>query len=63
MLLSIQQFSENTGITLVAEGVEKPEELASLTDAGVRCAQGYIFARPQSTLTEPDWSALQTVKR
>ena len=43
---TMQRFSESTGITLVAEGVESSEELAALVEVGVRCAQGYLFARP-----------------
>lgn len=35
------------GITVVAEGVETPEELAILRKAGVRLFQGYLFAKPR----------------
>jgi EAL domain-containing protein (putative c-di-GMP-specific phosphodiesterase class I) len=52
---TMQRFSESTGITLVAEGVESPEELSALVNAGVRCAQGYLFARPGAPAPYPDW--------
>lgn len=36
----------------VAEKVENPEDLATLQEMGVDCAQGYFFAAPT---TRPDW--------
>jgi EAL domain-containing protein (putative c-di-GMP-specific phosphodiesterase class I) len=56
---TIRRFSDSTGITLVAEGVESPEELAALVAVGVRCAQGYLFARPGSPPSFPDWDAMR----
>jgi len=32
---------------VVAEGVEDPEQLALLRDAGCDLGQGYLFSRPQ----------------
>jgi EAL domain-containing protein (putative c-di-GMP-specific phosphodiesterase class I) len=55
---TIRRFSDSTGITLVAEGVESPEELAALVSVGVRCAQGFLFARPGAPPSIPDWGAL-----
>lgn len=55
---AMRRFSESTGITLVAEGVESPEELAALIAVGVRCAQGFLFVRPGAPAPSPDWSAL-----
>ena len=53
---TIRRFTDSTGITLVAEGVECAEELEALVRVGVRCAQGYLFARPGSPPLEPDWA-------
>jgi EAL domain-containing protein (putative c-di-GMP-specific phosphodiesterase class I) len=55
---TIRRFSDSTGITLVAEGVESPEELAALVAVGVRCAQGFLFARPGAPPLHPDWNAM-----
>lgn len=52
---TMQRFSVSTGIKLVAEGVESSEELAALAGVGVRCAQGYLFARPGAPAPLPDW--------
>ncbi|MDQ0314428.1 putative bifunctional diguanylate cyclase/phosphodiesterase [Amorphus orientalis] len=43
---SIATLSRGLGIQLVAEGVERAEELAALMDVGCRLFQGYHFARP-----------------
>ncbi|KMO18526.1 EAL domain-containing protein [Methylobacterium platani] len=34
------------GVAVIAEGVETPEELAALREAGITLFQGYLFARP-----------------
>lgn len=55
---TIRRFSDSTGITLVAEGVESVEELEALDRLGVRCAQGYLFARPDRPPAAPDWERI-----
>ena len=44
--LGMIKVCQELDIDVVAEGVERPEELAVLMDAGVRYIQGYLFARP-----------------
>ncbi|HKQ62136.1 MAG TPA: EAL domain-containing protein [Candidatus Polarisedimenticolaceae bacterium] len=58
LVATILRFSESTGIALVAEGVESREELEALARTGVRCAQGYLFARPSRAPQPPDWDTL-----
>jgi EAL domain-containing protein (putative c-di-GMP-specific phosphodiesterase class I) len=58
LVSTICRFSDSTGITLVAEGVETTEELQSLVAAGVRCAQGFLFCRPSKSPVEPDWDSI-----
>jgi EAL domain-containing protein (putative c-di-GMP-specific phosphodiesterase class I) len=58
LIETIRRFSDSTGIVLIAEGVECLAELKSLTRAGVRCAQGYLFAKPDSPPRMPKWQAL-----
>ena len=43
-------FARELGASIVAEGVERSEEVVVLTDLGVRYAQGYHFARPNTDL-------------
>jgi EAL domain-containing protein (putative c-di-GMP-specific phosphodiesterase class I) len=61
LINTIRRFTDKTGSTLVAEGVECTEELESLAEVGVRCAQGYLFARPDVQPKAPDWSSLMAV--
>jgi EAL domain-containing protein (putative c-di-GMP-specific phosphodiesterase class I) len=42
------RFSEETGSTIVAEGVETEAELAVLQQLGIDKAQGYLLGRPMS---------------
>ncbi|HSN69080.1 MAG TPA: EAL domain-containing protein, partial [Thermoanaerobaculia bacterium] len=58
LIATMARFARNTGITLVAEGVEERDELDSLRSIGVPCAQGYLFARPDAPPRPPDWSSL-----
>ncbi len=39
-------FAEKIGATIVAEGVERADEVEALRDLGVRYGQGYFLARP-----------------
>lgn len=45
-LKSLQQIATNCGTALVAEGVEKIEDLRLLRDLGIAYAQGHLIARP-----------------
>jgi EAL domain-containing protein (putative c-di-GMP-specific phosphodiesterase class I) len=46
IILAMLSVCRDLGITVVAEGVERREELAVLRDGGVRFVQGFLFARP-----------------
>jgi EAL domain-containing protein (putative c-di-GMP-specific phosphodiesterase class I) len=61
LITTIRRFSESTGIAIVAEGVESEAEMVSLSEAGVRCAQGFLFAEPDSPPRTPDWESLEDV--
>lgn len=42
------------GIRVIAEGIERPEELAIVSDMGIEMAQGFFLARPSAGLaSEP----------
>ena len=42
-----QVLPDETGNTLIAEGVETPGECATLYRLGMPLAQGYLFGRPE----------------
>jgi len=46
---SIIGLAHAVGLTVVAEGVETPEQLAELERLGCDQAQGYLLARPQAS--------------
>lgn len=48
LVAGMRHFAESTRIMLIAEGVERPSELAALRDLGIRLAQGYLLGRPVS---------------
>lgn len=45
LALAMVSFAERIGSTIVAEGIERPEERAVLRDLGVRHGQGWHFSR------------------
>ena len=58
ILRAIESLCGALQIDMVAEGVETPAELDHLRkNSAIRCAQGYIFARPLfvEEILHPDW--------
>lgn len=53
MTAAITTFANETGATVVGEGVETVDELAVLQNLGVIAAQGYLLAKP--TVDSADW--------
>ncbi|HEX9835618.1 MAG TPA: EAL domain-containing response regulator [Alphaproteobacteria bacterium] len=43
---SIADLAHNLGLTVCAEGVERPAHLAAVAEAGCEVAQGYLLSRP-----------------
>ena len=58
------ELGRGLGISVLAEGVERHEEVATLRRLGCHVFQGFYFARPMSAdqvtekLSDPDWLAL-----
>jgi PAS domain S-box-containing protein len=46
LVVSLVLFADRLGATLVAEGIEKPQERAALQDLGVRYGQGFHLGPP-----------------
>ena len=42
----MRHFSRTTGCRLIAEGIETPEEAATLVALGVEYGQGFLYGRP-----------------
>lgn len=54
LIRTFVRFSRFSNIGLIAEGVERQEELNTLIDLGVTHAQGFFLARPAQTPQELD---------
>jgi EAL domain-containing protein (putative c-di-GMP-specific phosphodiesterase class I) len=58
---TIVSLAHNLGIDVVAEGVERPEQLRVLSDLGCEYAQGFLLSRPVDSsavaplLQRTDW--------
>lgn len=56
---ALTQLGSELGMTVVAEGVEKQEQLDSLREAGVHAIQGYFYARPMPEESMFQWLQLR----
>ncbi|MGH9333610.1 MAG: EAL domain-containing protein [Vicinamibacteria bacterium] len=52
MLKAIHSLASNVGADVIAEGIERVEELETLLELEIPYGQGFLFARPQSHLFE-----------
>jgi EAL domain-containing protein (putative c-di-GMP-specific phosphodiesterase class I) len=46
LVAAMRHFADDMGITIVAEGIEREEQLVVLRDIGIDCGQGYLLGRP-----------------
>ena len=46
VLRGVVDLQNSTGIRVVVEGVERPEQCRKLLDLGCRLGQGFLFSRP-----------------
>ena len=46
LIRSVQQIGSNFGAVVIAEGVERPEDLLTLREMGIPLVQGYLLAVP-----------------
>jgi EAL domain-containing protein (putative c-di-GMP-specific phosphodiesterase class I) len=54
---AVAALARALGLELVAEGVERPEQLVRLRDLGCNVGQGYYFSRPLSADEVSDYLA------
>lgn len=48
------EFARQIGASLIAEGIETPEELAAVAALGMTAGQGYLIGRP--SIEPKDWA-------
>jgi diguanylate cyclase (GGDEF)-like protein len=57
LLHAVMTLAENLGLDVVAEGIERPEQLALLQTLGCAFGQGYLLAKPlEADALEAWWS-------
>jgi EAL domain-containing protein (putative c-di-GMP-specific phosphodiesterase class I) len=54
MVKALKSFSDKMGSTIIAEGIERQEEMDTLLALGVDHGQGYLLGRPESGFGEKD---------
>ena len=55
IVASVVSLAHNTGKTVIAEGVETAQHVASLLDLGVQSGQGFLWTRPLPADQVLDW--------
>ncbi|WP_223702653.1 EAL domain-containing protein [Sutcliffiella deserti] len=55
-LQNVLEISEKLGIKVLAEGIERVEELEYCRKIGIRYAQGYYIGKPSPSPTEPSFA-------
>ena len=60
---AIVDLAHRLGLKAVAEGVETPEALRLLAEAGCDAAQGFLFSRPLPADQVPGWFKANSVLR
>jgi diguanylate cyclase (GGDEF)-like protein len=55
IIRAIRSLADAFDIDVIAEGVETPQEAATLLSMGVNCLQGFLFARPMPQEEVSEW--------
>jgi len=55
LVRALAGFASHIGAEIIAEGIESPEQLFALRDAGVRFGQGFLLGRPQPLPETGGW--------
>jgi EAL domain-containing protein (putative c-di-GMP-specific phosphodiesterase class I) len=55
LVAGVVRLCQDMGASVVAEGIETPEEFSAVRDTGVDYVQGYLFARPAFPIPTIHW--------
>jgi PAS domain S-box-containing protein len=56
LVIAMGHFARASGCQVIAEGIETPDEVATLQHLGVQFGQGYLFGIPQPAEAFASWS-------
>lgn len=59
VLDAIVEFAKSSGLAMIAEGVETPEQVSALAAMGVYAIQGYVYGKPMSAREFMQWAAVR----
>ncbi len=62
LVRSFVHFARMSGVSVIAEGIEKDAELATLMGLGIRFGQGYFLARPADRSATLDTETVASVR-
>lgn len=60
---SLVKLADNLGMLLIAEGIEKEEELDTLIQMGVHYGQGFLLGRPLELLKKAEKTVLACIRK
>ncbi|WP_070000919.1 GGDEF domain-containing protein [Cellulosilyticum sp. I15G10I2] len=63
LVKSMIELSKLSNIHLIAEGIERIEELSTLVTLGVQYGQGYFIQKPQETISPIDTCVINTLQK
>ena len=55
LVSGVVRLCDDLKATVVAEGIETPDEYSALIDTGAQLGQGYLFARPSYPMPNVTW--------
>lgn len=59
---SLSIFGKSTGVKILAEGIETPEELSTLIDLGVDYGQGFYLGRPVTVFSQMNYDIAEEIR-
>jgi EAL domain-containing protein (putative c-di-GMP-specific phosphodiesterase class I) len=62
LVRAVTELGHSLGLTVVAEGVETPEQMAHLRAANCDAAQGYLLSRPMPAARARDYLAAEPAR-
>ena len=57
----VVELCSELGATVVAEGIETPDELQAVIDVGTQFGQGYVFAKPAYPMPKAKWPGAKSL--
>ncbi|HUE26963.1 MAG TPA: EAL domain-containing protein, partial [Solirubrobacteraceae bacterium] len=63
IVAAVIQFAHALGLSVTAEGIERPSQLERLIELGCDCGQGFLFSAPAAVSSFDDPAAHERLSR